>query len=168
MALVGEHDGDAGVEERELAQAMLERREIELHHREGLGRGQERHFGAALAVHVADDLERCDRIAVGELHEVFLAVAPDRELEPRRERVDDRDADAVQAAGDLVGILVEFPARVQLRHDHFGGRHPLLWMSTGMPRPSSITVQEPSGLSVTTTCVAWPASASSIALSTTS
>ena len=32
----------------------------------------------------------------------------------------------------------------------------------------SCTVQEPSGLSVTSTSVAWPASASSIALSTTS
>ncbi len=43
-----------------------------------------------------------------------------------------------------------------------------LWMSVGMPRPSSVTVQEPSGLSVTVTAVAWPPSASSIALSTTS
>ena len=43
-----------------------------------------------------------------------------------------------------------------------------LWMPVGMPRPSSNTVQDPSGLSVTRTCVAWPASASSIALSTTS
>ena len=48
VALVGEHDADARVEERELAQAMLERREIELDHREGLGRRQERHLGAAL------------------------------------------------------------------------------------------------------------------------
>ncbi len=37
MAHVGQHDVDAGIEERELAQAMLERREVELHHREGLG-----------------------------------------------------------------------------------------------------------------------------------
>ena len=43
-----------------------------------------------------------------------------------------------------------------------------LWMSVGMPRPLSRTVQEPSGLSVTVTSVAWPASASSMALSTTS
>ena len=43
-----------------------------------------------------------------------------------------------------------------------------LWMSTGMPRPSSRTVTEVSGLSTTSTAVAWPASASSMALSTTS
>ena len=42
------------------------------------------------------------------------------------------------------------------------------WMSVGMPRPLSVTVQEPSALSVTVTSVAWPPSASSIALSTTS
>ena len=43
-----------------------------------------------------------------------------------------------------------------------------VWMSVGMPRPSSVTVQEPSALSVTVTSLAWPASASSMALSTTS
>ena len=42
------------------------------------------------------------------------------------------------------------------------------WMPVGMPRPSSVTVQEPSALSVTVTSFAWPASASSMALSTTS
>ena len=31
----------------------------------------------------------------------------------------------MQAAGDLVGVLVEFSAGMQLRHDHFGGRHAL-------------------------------------------
>ncbi len=44
-------------------------------------------------------------------------------LSQRRQRVHDRDADAVQAAGDLVGILVEFSAGMQLGHDHLGGRH---------------------------------------------
>ena len=43
-----------------------------------------------------------------------------------------------------------------------------VWMSVGMPRPLSCTVHEPSGLSVTTTSLAKPASASSMALSTTS
>ena len=42
------------------------------------------------------------------------------------------------------------------------------WMSTGMPRPSSVTVTEPSALRITSTRVAQPASVSSMALSTTS
>src|SRR5207237_2596205 len=52
--------------------------------------------------------------------EVLLAVAPDPQLQLARQRVDDGDADAVQAAGDLVGVLVEFSARMQLGHDDFG------------------------------------------------
>ena len=54
---------------------------------------------------------------------MLFAVAPDGELEPARQRVDHRDADAVQAAGHLIGVLVEFSAGVQLGHHHFGSRH---------------------------------------------
>ena len=43
-----------------------------------------------------------------------------------------------------------------------------VWMPVGIPRPLSVTLTEPSGFSVTVTRVAWPASASSMALSTTS
>ena len=42
------------------------------------------------------------------------------------------------------------------------------WMPVGMPRPSSTTVALPSAFSRTSTAVAWPANASSMALSTTS
>jgi hypothetical protein len=42
------------------------------------------------------------------------------------------------------------------------------WMSTGMPRPLSLTVTEPSPFRTTVTVSQWPASASSMALSTTS
>ena len=47
------------------------------------------------------------------------------------ESVDDGDADAVQPAGDLVGILVEFSAGMQPRHDHFGGGDLLLLVEVG-------------------------------------
>ena len=46
-----------------------------------------------------------------------LAVAADLGLEPLREGVDDRHADAVQAAGDLVGVVVELAAGVDLGQD---------------------------------------------------
>ena len=55
-ALVGQHDRDAGIQERELAQAMLQRREVEFGLGEGLRARQERDFGAALALGVADHL----------------------------------------------------------------------------------------------------------------
>ncbi len=61
VAHVGEHDGDAGIEEGELAQPVLQRREIELRHGEGLLRRQERHLGAALVARRADHGERRHR-----------------------------------------------------------------------------------------------------------
>ncbi len=81
VAHVGQLDVDAGIEEREFAQAMLERREIIFDVAEGFGRGEERHLGAALAVGLADDLERGDRIAMAEFDVVLLAVAPDAKLQ---------------------------------------------------------------------------------------
>ncbi len=131
MAHVGEHDGDAGIEESELAQPVLQRGEVELRHGEGLLRRQERHLGAALIAGGADDGQRRDRLAVGKFHEMFLAVAPDRQPEPARQRIDHRNADAMQSAGDLVGILVEFPAGMELRHDDFGGGNAFAFMDVG-------------------------------------
>ena len=131
VAHVGEHDGDAGIEEGEFAQPVLQRREIELRHGEGLLRRQERHLGAALVVRGADHGERSDRLAVAEFHEMLLAVAPDGELEPAGQRIDHGDADAVQAAGHLVGVLVEFSAGVQLGHDDLGGRHAFALVDVG-------------------------------------
>ena len=61
------------------------------------------------------------RVSLGGVHEVFLAVAPDAQVEMLGERVDHGDADAVQAAGYLVGVLVELPAGMQLGHDDLGG-----------------------------------------------
>ena len=123
VAVVGEHDPHTGIEEGELAQPVFQRREVELRHGEGGRRRQERHLGAALVVGGADHGERGDRLAVAELHGMLLAVAPDGELQPGRQRVDDGDADAVQPAGHLVGVLVEFSAGMELRHDDFGRRH---------------------------------------------
>ena len=131
MARVGEDDAHAGIEEGEFAQALLQRRVVELDHRERVGGGQERHFRAAPSVAVAHDHQRRHRVAVAELHRVLLAVTPDAQAEPLREGVDDGDADAVKAAGDLVGILVELTARMKLGHDDLGGRDPLLLVDVG-------------------------------------
>ena len=65
MALVGQDDAHAGVQEGELAQPVLQRVEVELDHGEGLRRGQEGHLGAALGrSDGADDRERRVGIAV--------------------------------------------------------------------------------------------------------
>src|SRR5580700_11076196 len=131
VAHVGEHDGDAGIEEGEFAQPVFQRGEIELRHGEGFLRRQKSHFGSTAVKGRADDSERSYGFAVAELHGMFVAVAPDRQLERTGQRIDDGHADAVQSAGDLVGVLVEFSAGVQLRHDHFGGRHTLAFVNVG-------------------------------------
>ena len=76
-------------------------------------------FGAA-PVARAHDRERRHGDAAAEFHLVELAVAPDLELQPGRQRVDDGHADAVQAAGHLVAVVVELAAGVQLGHHDFG------------------------------------------------
>ena len=121
-AMVRQHDPHARIEERQLAQAVLQRRIIELDHGEGRRARHESDARAGLADCFAHDLERLHRHAVGEAHEMLLAGAPDGEIELGGECVDDGHADAVQAARHLVGVLVELPAGVELRHDHFGRR----------------------------------------------
>ena len=53
---------------------------------------------------------------------IDLAVAPDFEVERLGQRVDDRDADAVQAARHLVAVVVELAAGVEHRQHDFGRR----------------------------------------------
>ena len=130
-AMIRKHDAHAGIQKCKLAQTMLERRIVELDHGEGGGARHEGDARAGLAGGIADGLQRLHRHAVGEAHEMLLAGAPDGEVELRGERVDDRDADAVQAARHLVGVLVELPAGVELRHDHFGRRDAFALMDLG-------------------------------------
>ena len=128
---VGQHDGDAGIEEGEFAQPVLQRGEVELRHGESVLRGQEGHLGAALVARRTNHGERRHRVAVVKFHEIFLAVAPDAKLEPARQRVDHRDTDAVQTAGNLVGVLIEFSAGVQLGHDDLGSGYAFAFVDVG-------------------------------------
>ena len=51
---------------------------------------------------------------------MHLAATMNRQHQMFGQRVDDRHADAVQAARDLVGIVVELAAGMQHRHDDLG------------------------------------------------
>ena len=53
-----QHDADAGIQEGQFAQPVLERVIVELDHGERLGRREERHLGAAAALIGAGDLVR--------------------------------------------------------------------------------------------------------------
>ena len=121
IALVVERDQDAAVQERELAQALRQRVEAEDRGLEDLCVGLEGDLGAA-PLGRAGHIERRRRDAALVRLLVDLAVAPDLEIERLRQRVDHRDADAVQAARHLVAVVVELAAGVQHRQHDFGGR----------------------------------------------
>ena len=79
-----------------------------------------------------------------------MAVAADFDFAPFGKEVDHFDADAVQPAGRFVGLLVEFSAELELVMTPSSVEMPRSgWVSTGMPRPSSETVIEPSTFTVT-------------------
>ena len=83
-------------------------------------------------------LERSLRLAHPVLLAVQLAVARDSERQRARERVHDRNADAVQAARDLVGVVVEFSASVQHGHDDLGCRTPFFAVDIGRNAPAIV------------------------------
>ena len=66
---------------------------------------------------------------------MFLAVAPDVEVQPFRQGVHHRNAHAMQAARHLVGIVVrrilELAAGMQLGHDDLGRRHAFFLVDAG-------------------------------------
>ena len=117
-AVVGDGDADALVQEGQLLHALLERGEDELRVREDLRVGFERGFGAAFGgVADAADVGLGDAAFV--LLVVDLAVAADFDFAPFGEEVDDGDADAVEAAGGLVGAFFEFAAEFEDGHHAF-------------------------------------------------
>ncbi len=123
--LVVERDGDARVEEGQLAEPLCERVEAELERLEDLAVWQERDLRPAL-LRLARDLEVGGRLAPVVRLPVDEAAAPDLEVERFGEGVDHRDADAVQPPRHLVAVVVELAARVQHGHDHFGRGPPAL------------------------------------------
>ena len=144
-ALVAEDDLHAAVEEGEFAQAVFQRLAVIVRHCEGRGRREEAHRGAGIRLAIlalwrgpAPNKRRFHAPALDEAHEVLIAFAVDRQVQPVGQCVDDRHAHAVQAAGDLVGVLVEFPAGVQLGHDHFGRRDAFAGMQADRDAPAVV------------------------------
>ena len=70
----------------------------------------------------ADLLQRRQRMALAEALLVQFLVARDLDQRVGRQRVDHRDADAVQAARGLVRLVAELAARVQRGEDHLQRR----------------------------------------------
>ena len=125
VALVGEDDLDAGVQEGKLAEAAGQALELEGRgDREDLGIGKEGDEGAGLllVLQFAEDRQWLGGLTLGEGHEVDLPLAHDLDLEPGGEGVDALRADAVETSRVLVGSLAELAAGVEIGHDEFEGR----------------------------------------------
>ena len=123
--LVEQGDGQALVEERGLLEPGPDGLEVEVDALEDGGVGPERDRGAGL-LRVVQRLvprEGSARDTLVEGHPEHVAHLADLDVEPGRERVDDRGADAVQTTGHLVAAAAELPARVQLGEDQLDGGH---------------------------------------------
>ena len=124
-ALVGKFDPYPGIQEGELAKPVLQRGEIEFHRRKGFLGRQEGDMGSLLAAGIFDVGKRALGLAMAETQVMLAPVPVNGQVEPFGQRIHHRYADAVEAAGDLVGIVVELTAGMKLGHDHLGGGHAL-------------------------------------------
>src|SRR5207244_3847287 len=127
-ALVDEVDSKVAGEERRLAEALGEGGVVEREFLEDLVVGEEGDRRAGLlarrsALQVA--LRRASLVVLGP----DVAVAADLQMEALRQRVDDRDADAVEATRHLVAATVaELAAGVERGEDDLRRRPLLLGM----------------------------------------
>ena len=112
LALVREGDLEVAVEERHLLQAVVQGVVVVDRGLEDLVVRPERR-GGARGLGGADLLHLLHGLAARELHLVDAAVALDLDHEALGEGVHHRDANAVQAAGHLVGVVVELAAGVE-------------------------------------------------------
>ena len=62
---------------------------------------------------------------------MFFAIAPHPQVKPLGQSIDHTDTHTVQTAGNLIGILIEFSARMKLGHDHFGCRNAFFLVNIG-------------------------------------
>src|SRR6185295_1264548 len=106
------------------AQHVLEPRNREFLRIEELRIRPEAHRGSGIVLADGADLFELPLGAtILETDVVFLATTSYPALEILRERIDDRDPNTMQAAGELVVLIGEFPARVQPREDQFHARN---------------------------------------------
>src|SRR6266699_3758736 len=117
-ALIGKRNLQALIQKSQFAQALRERIEAVDGLIKNAGVRVKRDFRAGLAC-LAGLLQLGGRLAF--LVGLFphLAIALNFQLQPVGKRVDHGNAHAVQAAGNFVGLAVEFSARMQQRHYHF-------------------------------------------------
>lgn len=146
---VGQGDPDAGIQERQFTQPFRQN----IPHIDRVGEDRpvrlEGNAGAALGGRPQFP-ERIDGDAAFKPDRVRFAVPVNLRDQPVGKRVYAGDADAVQTARNLVGVVVEFAAACRIvSTTSTAGLCSPSCMSTGMPRPSSSTEMELSEWMVT-------------------
>jgi len=137
MALVFKNDANAGIQEGKFPQTGFQNLEAVVEVREGsirsvgLGAAKKAHFGATHTRRRTHFMHMNRAFSVLEPGAILGVIPPDGQLQPLRQRVDDRHPHAMQTARHLVSVaafvgVVELSAGVKLGHDHFGGGNPFL------------------------------------------
>ena len=126
-AIIAQDDTHPRVQKGELTQAIGKDVVVVFGDRKDFGTRLEMDLGACL-VGITDDLHRGFRLSQTITLGMDMPVTVDCQLEVFRQRVDDGDADTVQATRYLVGVVVELPAGVEHRHDDFCRGYALLLM----------------------------------------
>ena len=126
--LVPETDQQAPVEEGHHLEPLGQRLEPEPGLVEDRPIGPEADRGPAPVVRGVADLGQAglETTTVHKVHVVVPAVPVDLDLDPGRQGIDHRDADAMEPARHLVALAAEFAAGVEHGEDHLGGRHVLV------------------------------------------
>ena len=138
-ALVGERDAQTLVEEGHLLEAGAQSLVVELDGLEDLRVRPEGLSRAGLVGLLALG-ERGIRNTVGEAHAPDVTLAAHLGVDLARQRVDHRDADAVQTAGHRVATAAELAAGVEDRHDDLDGR--LLLLLVDVDRDAAAVVDD--------------------------
>lgn len=117
---IGQRDADAAVEERQFAEAVFQDLPLVDRCGEDLLIGFEDH-GCSAVGNGSELFQRLHGHAPFESDLIRHSAPVDLDLHPLGEGVHAGDADSVQTAGYLVGIMIEFSARMQDGHHDFDG-----------------------------------------------
>ena len=131
VALVGEHNVNARIQKRLLAQPRLERFIVEIRCLPENFRIRLKAHGRPRAVGRAAFFETGHGRAALEPLKPDFSVLVDLDLEPLRKRIHNGGAHAVQASGNLVPAAAEFSARVQNGEHDGDGRNADLVVNAG-------------------------------------
>ena len=138
VTLIHQTDGNTGVEEGELAQALGQDLVVEQGIAENGRARPEANFGTGAGA-VANLLERRLWLTqmIGLLVDVTVTTNGQQQLV--REGVNYRDTHAVKAAGYLVGVVIKLTASVQHGHDDLCGGAALLLVHVYRDTPAIVT-----------------------------